>query len=553
MTKKGHVASGSVAAAVAAALMAVSAVSAQPAPSIDGRVDAIFTRWSDRTPGCAVAGSKDGQLKVLRTYGLADLEHDVRIIPETIFEAGSVSKQFTAAAVLLLARDGKLSLDDQVRKYITELPDYGASLTIRHMLNHTSGLRDWGSVAAIGGWPRTSRVHTNAHVVDMAARQGTLNFPTGTRWSYTNTGYNLAAEIVARVSGMSFADFTRTRIFEPLGMTRTSWRDDHTRIVKGRAIAYLAARNEFHTQMPFENVYGNGGLLTTVGDLLRWNENFVTPKVGDASFVRDMQERGKFSDGRAHGYALGLFVGAFGGRTEFSHGGATGGYRADLVRYPDERVSVAVLCNVTSAAASTYSRAVADLLLSRGVPTPSTPSAPAYALTEADYSRIVGMYRNTTAPVPSVMGLARDGSGLRLMPNQPLVAESGSRFVTPGDLRLEIEEDGTLRSTDAFGTVDRFERVSPASPTLEQLRTLAGVYVSDEAEVTYHVGVEGAELKLTRRPDVTSPLRPLYRDAFDSNIGLLIFRRNSGGQVIGFSVTQERAWDVRFARMDTAK
>ena len=191
------------------------------------------------TPGCAVGVSVNGH-SVLEK-GLRDGGPRARCPesqPDTIFEAGSVSKQFTAAAVLLLARDGKLSLDDPVRKYVPELPDYGAPLTIRHMLNHTSGLRDWGSVAAIAGWPRTTRVHTHAHVLDIVSRQRSLNFPSGTRYSYSNTGYNLAAIIVSRVSGESFAEFSRERLFEPLGMARTSWRDDYTRIVKDRAIAY---------------------------------------------------------------------------------------------------------------------------------------------------------------------------------------------------------------------------------------------------------------------------------------------------------------------------
>ena len=230
----------------------------------EARVDAVLSRWDATTPGCAVGVSLQGRSVLEKAYGMADLEHDVPNTPDTIFEAGSVSKQFTAAAVLLLARDGKLSLDDQVRKYIPELPDYGAPLTIRHMLNHTSGLRDWGSVAGIAGWPRGTRVHTHAHVLDIVSRQRSLNFPSGTRYSYSNTGYNLAAIIVSRVSGQSFAEFTRARIFEPLGMTRTSWRDDYTRIVKDRAIAYSGGPGAFSTEMPFENVHGNGGLLTTV-------------------------------------------------------------------------------------------------------------------------------------------------------------------------------------------------------------------------------------------------------------------------------------------------
>src|SRR5260221_7126167 len=203
-----------------------------------GRVDGVFAKYTSSTPGCAVGVATDGKAVLTGGYGSADLEHDVPITPETIFEAGSVSKQLTAASVLLLAREGKLSIDDPVRKYIPELPDYGTPLLIRHMLNHTSGLRDWGSVASIAGWPRTTRVHTHAHVLEIVSHQKSLNFTPGTRWSYSNTGFNLAAIIVERVSGTSFQDFTRARLFQPLGMTHTSWRDDYTRILKRRAIAY---------------------------------------------------------------------------------------------------------------------------------------------------------------------------------------------------------------------------------------------------------------------------------------------------------------------------
>ena len=183
-------------------------------------VDAIFSKWNNTTPGCAVGVAVRGKPVLMKAYGMADLEHDVPNTPDTIFESGSVSKQFTAMAIMLLAQDGRLSLDDQVRKHIPELPDYGVPLTIRHMLTHTSGLRDWGSVASIAGAPRTTREYTHAHVLDIVSRQKSLNFTPGTEWSYSNTGFNLAAIIVDRVSGMSFAEFSKRRIFEPLGMTQ---------------------------------------------------------------------------------------------------------------------------------------------------------------------------------------------------------------------------------------------------------------------------------------------------------------------------------------------
>src|SRR5262249_13188443 len=194
----------------------------QPNAQTD-KVDGVFAKWTRDAPGCSVGVATAGKPVLAKGYGMADLEHDVAITPETIFEAGSVSKQFTAAALLLLAREGKLSIDDPVRKYVPELPEYENPILIRHMLNHTSGLRDWGSVASIAGWPRTTRVHTHAHVLEIVSHQKSLNFTPGTRWSYSNTGYNLSAIIVERVSGKSFQEFTRTRLFQPLGMAHTSW------------------------------------------------------------------------------------------------------------------------------------------------------------------------------------------------------------------------------------------------------------------------------------------------------------------------------------------
>src|SRR5205823_3922504 len=210
---------------------------------------------------------------------------------------------------------------------------------------------------------RTTRVHTHAHVLEIVHHQKALNFPPGTRWSYSNTGFNLAAIIVERVSGASFQDFTRAHLFAPLGMTHTSWRDDHTRIVKRRAIAYRERDQTFSIDMPFENVYGNGGLLTTVGDLLKWNEHFDSAPEGDPLSTIDQQRAGTFNDGRTHGYALGLFVGTHNGVREVYHSGSTAGYSAFLTRFPDQHLSVAVLCNATSAQATQDAHAVADLYL----------------------------------------------------------------------------------------------------------------------------------------------------------------------------------------------
>jgi CubicO group peptidase (beta-lactamase class C family) len=416
-----------------------SAASQSPVVS-EASVDAVFSRWNTDSPGCAVGVARAGQPVLQKAYGMADLEHDVPNKPDTIFEAGSVSKQFTAAAVLLLAREGKLSLDDPARKYVPELPDYGKPLTIRHMLQHTSGLRDWGEIAAIAGWPRTSRVHTHAHVLDIVSRQKALNFPSGTQYSYSNTGYNLAAVIVSRVSGTSFAEFSQERIFKPLGMTRTSWRDDYTRIVKDRAIAYSASAAGFRQNMPFENVHGNGGLLTTVGDLLKWNANFITPTVGDATFLKIQQDPGNFPDGKPQSYALGLMIGMYKGVPEVSHSGSTAGYRAHLTRYPQQgHLSVAVLCNVSSANATQAAERVADLYLGDALKPeparqpPARPASPPFTAAAKDLQSYAGKYYSDEAEVLYEVVAEGDGIVIKRRPDAVvrLAATAKDEFNSP--------------------------------------------------------------------------------------------------------------------------
>lgn len=518
--KKGY---GPFSVLVAAAAVTVAALvaSAQSA-GIETKVDAVFSEWTATTPGCAVGVSENGRQVLAKGYGMAELEHEIRIASTSIFEAGSVSKQFTAAAVLLLAREGKLSIDDPVRKYVPELPDFHKPLLIRHMLNHTSGLRDWGSVAAIAGWPRTSRVHTHAHVLDIVSRQRALNFDPGTNWSYSNTGFNLAAIIVSRTSGMPFADFTRERLFQPLGMAHTSWRDDYTRIVKGRAVAYSQRDGALHTNMPFENVYGNGGLLTTVGDLLKWNENFATPIVGDAAFVEEQQRPGAVNDGRSHSYAFGLYRRMYKGVREVSHGGSTAGYQAFLTRYPDQHVSVAVLCNIASANATQIAHRVADIYLGDRLKPPADARP-----TPEQLAAAAGLYRSKWT-----------GAALTI----------GSQRNVLGNRTWTFDARGAT-ATDEHGLVEQYDRVDAAKPTPAQLDAYTGIYDSDEAETSLTVAVEGGKLVLKRRPATTIALTPTYVDAFSGpQVGDIIFRRDEAGRVAAFSVVQDRVWDLRFSR-----
>jgi CubicO group peptidase (beta-lactamase class C family) len=426
------------AAAVACSLSATLGAQAVAAP--DKAIDQIFSKWSSATPGCAVGVAVGGTPVLLKAYGMADLEHDIPNTPDTIFEAGSVSKQFTAMAIMLLVKDGKLSLDDPVRKHIRELPDYKVPLTIRHMLTHTSGLRDWGSVASIAGAPRTTREYTHGHVIDIVSRQQSLNFTPGDHYSYSNTGYNLAAVIVARASGMSFAEFSKQRIFEPLGLKHTSWRDDHTRIVKGRAMAYTDTNGSFTTEMPFENVHGNGGLLTTVGDLLKWNENFVAPIVGDVPLVTAMQTTGRFNDGKPQDYALGLMVNDYRGVKNVSHSGSTAGYRAHLNRFPESRTSVAVLCNGSSGNATVAANRVSDVFLAGRLKPPvpaAAPMPPAPALIPqpfgSELSAFAGSYWSDEAETMLIAALEHGELVLKRRPDtvMRMIAIGPDKFRAP--------------------------------------------------------------------------------------------------------------------------
>jgi CubicO group peptidase (beta-lactamase class C family) len=526
------------------------AAAAQAQADYEAQVDRVFAKWSSSTPGCAVGVSVNGTPALARAYGMADLEHAVPNTADTIFESGSVAKQFTAAAVLLLARDGKLSLDDQVRTYIPELPDYGMPLTIRHMLTHTSGLRDWGSVAAIGGWPRGTRTYTQAHVLDIVSRQRGLNFAPGTRYSYSNTGYNLAAILVSRVSGMSFADFTKRRIFEPLDMTRSSWRDDYARVVSDRAIAYAPHGDGFRQDMPFENAHGNGGMLTTVGDLLKWTTNFASPKVGDGAFVQQQTERGRFSDGRAHGYAMGLGLGSYKGVRMISHAGATAGYRAQLNLYPDRALAVAVVCNAASADASSHADAVADVYLGNNVRAVAGPSAK-YTMTDADYAATLGLFRDTSTGRP--YRVIREADAVRIERGPRLLPISSTQFVTGnGGSKWEVADGGTrVRVTDGDATAIALEKVSAVDPSPAQLQEFAGMYLSSEAEASMNVMVEDGALVIKQRPTATMKLAPAYADAFTTPaLDVVIFRRDAAGRVTALSVVQDRVWDLRFGRED---
>src|SRR5215469_11436766 len=372
-------------------MLVAGTLQAQPAESRQAQADRIFGAFNTHTPGCAVGVAHRGIVVLKSGYGMADLERNVPITADTVFESGSVAKQFTAAALLLLAQEGKISLDDPMRKYLPEIPDYGTPLTIRHVMSHLSGLREWRLVAAFSGIGEGSHVLSNQDLLRIAAKQRALNFVPGTAYSYTNTGFNLATILIERAlaNGKTFQEFTQEAIFEPLQMTHTRWRDNFRVLVANRALAYgPGPSGGWIQQTPIENIIGAGGMLSTVGDWLLWNENFTHARVGGRELVKLQQTPATLTSGKTIAYAAGLTNNTVDGLREVSHDGTTGGYRTWLGRYPDQAVSVAVMCNAANANPVELGRQTARLWTGGVAASPTSIQVDAAKLRE-----LTGMYR----------------------------------------------------------------------------------------------------------------------------------------------------------------
>ena len=498
-------------------------------------------------PGCAAAVSLNGETVFEQAFGLADLEHNVPNTAQTIFESGSVAKQFTAASLVLLQQDGKLSLDDPVRKYIPELPDYGSPLTIRHLLNHTSGLRDWGTVMGLTGAGRGDRVINQDLALDVITHQQALDFKPGSEYSYSNSGYNLAAIIVERVSKQKFPAFVEERLFKPLGMKNSSWRDDYQRVVPGRAQAYARQGNgPWRLNMPFMNVYGNGGMLTTVGDWMRWNAMLDSQSLG-APLVAALETQGVLNDGRKIAYALGLVVDKYKGMKDVSHGGATAGYQTFLARYPDSKVSVGVMCNGTSPGAGGIAANITDEIFG---PYPETARAEPARISEDELKKFVGIWRNEKTHAPARFAIE---NGVSRWSGARVVPMGGGQFTAGGNqLRFNLDKDSkpvSAETVDSDGEVTRFVAETEWTPTPADLASFKGDWFSEEAGAQLTVALEADKAFIKQRPSTNLQMQPLYKDHFSVQGYVVWFTRDKNGKVNGMHVGASRMRDMPFVRV----
>ena len=534
--------------------------------ALAARLDSLFVPWTGTNgPGCAVGVSRGGQVLVERAYGMADLESGVPMSPSTIIHSASVAKSVTAFAVMLLVHEGKLSLDDDVRRHLPDLPDYraryGSPITVRQLLSHTSGLRDFFELLIIARGRFEEERVTVADASAVIRRQRALNFAPGSQYGYTNTGYLLAARIVERVSGQPFAAFVAERLFAPLGMTHSRIRDDVAALVPGRAIGYARRGTGWRTSVPNFDVVGSTNLLTTTGDLLRWLDNLARPVVGDSALVRRMLTPYVLAGGDTTTYGLGLSLVRDRGMHVAEHEGRDPGFRAYVAWYQEPQVAVALLCNAAALEPIGLGRRVAAMAI--GLPVSPAPAAQASpSVTSADAARRAlgwaGVYLEPSTRQVAELTV-RDGvlhtdrtGGARVE-----AIDAHTARLVGQQLELDFEPGSRaayrVRWLVPGRRADRFEWRAPAAPTLGRaaLGEYAGGYASEELDAALHV--EAGDSTLTLRVGATPGLvaRPVFPDGFVSGQYTIQFIR-ARGRISGFEISHPRARGVAFVRSRTS-
>jgi CubicO group peptidase (beta-lactamase class C family) len=527
------------------------------ARTAEPRIDKIFAQWdTPGSPGCALAVIRDAAVVYARGYGLSNLELNVPITPKSVFDIGSVSKQFTAMSIVLLAQDGKLSLDDDIHKFIPQLRSYATPVTLRSMLHHLSGLRSYTDLFDLAGIPEIDNT-TDEDALALIARQKTLNFTPGRQYLYSDTNYFLLALIVRRVAGESLGQFAQRRIFGPLGMSSTHYHDDYRMIVPRRATGYAPRTGGgFAIDMSNFEELGDGSVMTTVEDLARWDRNFNSGQVGGAAAIERLQELGVRSDGSRTPYAMGLILDRYRGVARVQHTGEWVGYRASFLRFPQRRLSVIVLCNVVGDMDPlALSERVSDVYLHLGEQSP--PLAP----TPSEIASYSGTYWD-----------AETFAYLRFVPMAGALAlDSGDapqtlRYLGHGEFRGENSSTrytfhGTAAGVSVTLTDDDSDpqvlgRAPHAASPDVNLSEYAGTYYSDDLGVSWTLGVRDGHLTRTQWMFAAQQLKQILPDTFSGDLSeggyALRFSRNGAGEVDGFAVGTTMVRPLRFSRCTPA-
>ena len=535
---------------------------------VQTEVDEVFAFVDRDAPGCALGVIQDGKLAYGRGYGLANMDWGVPITTSTVFDIGSVSKQYTAASIALLDVEGVLSIDDDVRNWVPELPEYERTITLRHLLNHTSGIRDYLTLMELQGF-EFANVFDEFDGVELITRQQGLNFEPGSEYLYSNSGYLLLANIVRRATGQSLREFLEERFFDPLGMAHTTIWDESTEIVPERATGYSPSDDGWSIDHAWNfQMGGDGQVITSVDEMVKWDGLFYDPVVGGQGLMDRLHTRAILNDGDTISYALGLSVDEYRGLPRVQHGGAWAGFRAHLTRFPEQRTSVALLCNRSNVRTSGLTAQVVDAVLAdhlapdpeaaadaageaeAAAPADTNPEESPVELTREQLSRWEGVYRHPDRP--ESLGVEVRGSRLFVLAQGqtlPLEPYSDIEFEVMGvGIRLRFDGDGTERSVAQVGDEDVFHVVGAFSPTAAEMAEYAGQYHSDELDITWEILFEDDELVLLRPGKESVDVGLSIRDEL-SAAGLGITLEREGERVTGFRVFAGRVTDILFVRV----
>jgi CubicO group peptidase (beta-lactamase class C family) len=518
---------------------------------LERKVDQLFAAYDKSdTPGCALGVVRDGEFLYKKGYGEASLELSVPLTPQSVFYMGSVSKQFTAASVVLAAEQGFLSLDDDVRKYVPELPSYGKPITLREMLHHTSGFRDILGLLLLAG-RNFEDLHPTSELLDLLSRQKALNYTPGDEFLYSNTNYFLMSVVIHRATGKPLSQFAEENIFKPLGMTHTGFYDDHSVVVPDRVPAYAprpAGGFRIDWSTNFDKI-GDGGLMSSVDDLLQWDRNFYANKLGKGTLLKEMQTQGLINNGKQIEYALGLFISTYRGLPIVEHDGALFGYRTALLRFPQQHFSVITLCNVGTSNPGRLSYQVADLYLAGQL----APEPPASAALSVDSEPFAGWYRNLDSH--AVLQISASNGGLEAFGTHFSPRDATHFVATPGpEIAFDRQANSGMRLTLNFkDTVPQiFARYEPLKASAENFVQYTGEYTSAELQATYRFAVKAGKLTLATNWQEPAVLEPIVLDEFQGPFGTsIVFHRDTAGDVTGCDLFAGRVRNIAFAKSVT--
>ncbi len=524
------------------------------------RIDSVFAdvNRSDR-PGCSIAVFQNGEIAYARGYGMANLEYGIALSRRSVFHIASISKQFTSFAVELLVSEGKVSWDDDIRTYVPEIPDYGPTITLRHLTHHTSGIRDQWSLLIMAGWRWEADLVTQGNAIEVMSRQRALNFDPGEEYLYSNSGFTLLAAVVERVSGRTLRQFAEERIFAPLGMVNTHFHDDHQTVVPERAYGYQHDEEEgWKISIPDFAIVGASSLFTTVEDMAKWNRNFRRHMVGDDALFDRFLSKGVLNSGEELTYAHGIVVSEYRGVPTVGHGGADAGYRSNYLQFPEQDLGIVSFCNFAAANPGRYVRQVADVLLEDVLaPVPADPETPDVDLDRwgSTLETLVGFYRDPRTDVPVNIfiheGQARITSGFgRGRTGMPLVPLGGDRYrAGSGDDVLTVTKTNGRPVT--LETEERRYSYLGRTPPRVNREAYLGTYVSDELGTEYRVEADtgaATDLSLVHRKQLPRRLRSAFQDGFYERGNWIRFVRGEDGRVTGFSWSSGRVRKVRFTK-----